>query len=248
MQKQNFFLFLPIVFLSLFVSCKKDDGPAPPGNGNRIKIYIEDASLTPYNRIDTFNISYDASGRITSLASTKGGQFVYTYNTGNFVMDIKNNGNLIIREYFYLNNNQLIDSNFQYNDTGDSSTEKLIYNTANQLTQMKRYDYSLLTGSSLFQITNYTYDNAGNLSSETRGDETGTIYSVTTYTHNSVLNDVFGFNLPYYPTLHKYLITTKTQGSSYVNYEYTYDNLNRVVTEKDTDNNGYVVVKKYIYE
>jgi hypothetical protein len=250
---------LPIGFVGtcfaasiLIVSCKKD-GTAPPANNtNRVKIYIEDATATPYNRIDTFNISYDNTGRITSLASRTGSQFLYQYNTGSYTMDIKNGAHLIIRQLYYLNSSSLVDSTFQFNDTQDSSTEKYIYNAANQLMQVKDYEYSH-TGARLDRTTHYTYDNNGNAIREAVTDDSGDTTERKSYTYSPVLNTV-NLGQQYFPVLFKNLRTNMSNLSStgtvisYTNYTYTFDNMNRVATETDTDSYGNIVVKKYIYE
>src|SRR5688572_25417492 len=86
-------------------SCQKENNP-PTGQSTktRIKTYIEDASKTPYNFIDTFNVAYDASDRVISIASTSSGSgFYYTYTATSYTMDLILGGQLNIRDISYIN-------------------------------------------------------------------------------------------------------------------------------------------------
>jgi hypothetical protein len=62
-------LIASAIFLVLysFSSCKKDSSNNAPNNPNKLKLYIEDATNTSLDEIDTFNVTYDGDNRITSL-------------------------------------------------------------------------------------------------------------------------------------------------------------------------------------
>jgi len=235
-------------------SCKKNDNPQTAPS-SKVKTYIEDASKTPYNTIDTFNVTYDASDRVVSLLSTsRNAGFYYTYNSNNsFTMDIKDGSHLIIREISYINSNQLVDSTFQYNDTGDSSTTRLIYNSSNQLTQLLNYDYSKTGGAVLSGKETYTYDNNGNMIKQTDTNASGAITLTTTLIYNTIVASPFTMNTVYRPIVSKNLPVTTIytspsgQNAGTLNMAYTFDNNNRIVTQTDSDNYGNVVVKKFLY-
>lgn len=246
-------LSLPFFAVLLFSSCKKND-VNENGNSNRVKTYIEDASATPYRKIDTFNLSYDGQGRIISMtAQSSGGSFTYQYNPGNIVMDIKNGSYLIIRQYTYLNSNQLVDSSFQFNDTNDSTAEKYLYDATGTITSRREYSG---TGMPFSSTTFHQYDAAGNLVMDIDTDAAGDTVARKRYDHSTALNtNYFQSNLqPYLPRLHKNLVSRETNLSpdgtieySYADHTYSFDDQNRVVTETVTDSYGNVVVKKYTY-
>lgn len=239
-----------ILFLA---ACKKND-VNDNGTSQRIKTYIEDASATPYRKIDTFNLSYDGQGRIISMtAQSSGGSFTYQYNPGSIVMDIKNGSYLIIRQYTYLNSSQLVDSSFQFNDTDDSTAEKYLYDATGKIT-LRREHYG--AGMQLSRTTYYNYDAAGNLVREIDTDAAGDTVSQKRYDHNAAANTSYLASSlqPYMPPLHQNLVIRETNLSpdgtieySFTDHAYSFDDQNRVVTETVTDSYGNVVVKKYTY-
>lgn len=240
------------VIMLATTSCQKSyTGQTDPST--KIKTYIEDASRTPYNSIDTFNISYDASDRIISMVSTAGnGGFYYSYTPTTYTLDIKQGTNLVIREVSYINSNQLVDSTFQYNDTNDSSTSKLVYNAGKQLIQQMYYDYTTAGGAMLTGKETYTYDASGNIITQTDTNASGAVTETKTFTYSSFTAGISLFML-YRPAMAKNLpltITTKSPGGNIISIEtraYTFDSNNRVVTQTDSDNFGNVVVKTFLY-
>jgi hypothetical protein len=243
-----------LLVVPVFTSCQKEIAVDDlPGAGSvKLRTYIEDARNTPYNAIDTFNVSYDGDGRIVSLISvSSGAKFLYQYNPDNYVFDIKSQDHLIIRDVSYINGAGLVDSTFQYNDTEDSSTMKLLYNAARQVTEEREYDFSMLTGAVLQGINSYVYDNNGNVTEYTEKTASGQIISVTSYTYNNFLNTIF--LVPgYRPLPYKNLPVTKSiyypgGGTESSTTEYTFDNDSRVISEKETDSYGNFVIKKYLY-
>ncbi|MGZ8525926.1 MAG: hypothetical protein ACXWV1_15950, partial [Chitinophagaceae bacterium] len=130
-MKKSILPFLAILSIILFSSCQKDVGGGPLTVSDKVKTYTEDVtSASMGNSKTTFNLSYDASNRITSLisASNPGDKFVFTYNSASgYSMEIFGSNIPVIHEDFFLNSNSLPDSTFQYNNTGDTSTEKYLY-------------------------------------------------------------------------------------------------------------------------
>ncbi len=234
-------------------SCQKNL-TGDTGSSTKIKTYIEDASKTPYNSIDTFNIAYDGSDRIISMVASSGsGGFYYSYTPTSYTMDIKLGNQLNIREVSYINSNQLVDSTFQYNDTNDSSTSKLVYNAARQLVQVLYYDYTKAGGGILSGKESYTYDASGNMITQTNTDASGTVTETITSTYSTFTAEIGLFNLLYRPAMYKNLpltITTKSRTGNIISVEnraYTFDSNNRVTTQTDSDNMGNVVVKTFLY-
>ncbi len=235
-------------------SCQKDIDPQPgQSTKTKIKTYIEDATKTPYNFIDTFNVAYDASDRIISVANSGGDGFYYSYNATSFTMDLKQGGQLNIRDISYINSNQLVDSTFQYNDTNDSSTTKLVYNAGKQLIQVLYYDYTRAGGGKLTGKESYTYDASGNLVTQTDTNASGGVTDIITFTYSNFPVGIDLFNNVFRPAMAKNLpltITTKGPGGNVRSIEtraYTFDSDNRLHTETDSDNFGNVVVKTFLY-
>lgn len=236
-------------------SCQKDIDPQTgESTKTKIKTYIEDASKTPYERVDTFNVAYDASDRITSIASTAGGfGFYYTYTATSYTMDLILGGQLSIRDISYINSNQLVDSTFQYNDTNDSSTSKLVYNAGKQLVQVLYYDYTRAGGGKLSSKESYTYDASGNLVTQTDTNASGAVTETITFTYSNFPVGIDIFNNVFRPAMAKNLpltITTKDPRGNVTLIEtraYTFDSHNRVHTETDSDDFGNVVVKTFLY-
>ncbi len=232
----------------LFASCQKNisDTISTPASA-KVKTYTEDIrSASIGNSVTTYNLSYDASGRLISLvsAASPGDKFIYQYNSNNtFTMDLYNSNVLSIHELFFLNNIPYVDSTFQYDDTGDSSTEKLIYNSSKQLIQQKEYAYSKLTGSDLIDTHTYVYDANGNVIKDT--DD----FAVITYEYGNVVNSVT-LGMMYYPQ-NKNMPVKESYTSGgvtvTVNFTYTFDSGKRLSTEKAVASNGDIVIKTYTY-
>lgn len=139
----------------------------------------------------------------------------------------------------------MTDSTFQYNDTGDSTTEKYVYNAAKQVTAIKSYDYKQSTGGMLQSTTLFEHDSEGNVRKETNAA------SAVTYTfYPDLLNTLPGIN----PADGKNSRLTKTTVDDTggvtitLNHTYTFDASNRITSEKAVDTtNGIIVIKSYTY-
>jgi hypothetical protein len=241
--------------LSAFLfSCKKEDAVQSNTN-SKVKTYIEVVTSPSYNTSDTFNIAYDASNRVVSMISThSGGKFLYQYNSNTaYTLDIINGTHLTIRLFGYVNNQSLLDSTFQYNDTNDSTTQKVIYNTAKHMIQFKTYDYSLATGAVLFKKNDYTYDNNGNMIKDIESSATGTVNSIITYTYTNLTGTLFSPGTMYQPVQYKNLQSTITYSGpsgaiiQTFNCTYTFDSENRVTSQQQNNGNGTIITKKFLY-
>lgn len=250
-MKVNAFSAIMLCTMLILTSCQKeldsDSVPPPPGASSKIKTYTEDLTYPGQHIVETYNLSYDSQDRLTSMTSVSnpGNKFLYSYGSNVFHLDLYDANVLSIHEDFYLNSSSMIDSTFQYNDTGDSSTEKYLYNTAKQITSIKYYEYTQATGGVLQDITLLEHDSEGNVTRETSGS------GVVTYTFYADLqNTLPGIN----PNDTKNPKLTKTTTTDIggvtvtLNHTYTFDSSNRITSEKAEDTaNGIVLIKTYTY-
>jgi hypothetical protein len=231
----------------VFTSCQKeyiDEHPVAPPTSSKVKTYSEDLVSGGNHSSGTFNLSYDSDNKLISMtsAASSGDRFEYHYSGDTYTMDLFNSNTLSIHEEFYLNSLQLIDSTFQYNDTGDSSTEKYLYNASKQIISLKQYEYSG-SGAELWNTERFTYDNRGNVIKVI--DD----YTETTYDYYSDLVNNLVFGPPLLPRS-KDLVKTTTffDGDTItLHHVYTFDAANRISTEKITSDDGDVATKTYTY-
>jgi hypothetical protein len=238
--------------LGLLASCKKNSGTNSGNNGNlsKVKMYIEDVHVPPYNQTDTFYLAYDNDGRLTSMTGPTL-KFVYAYLTSNsFSFDLYENGALSIHEIAYIKGSY-VDSTFQYNNTNDTSTQKYVYN-GNLVMSETDYTYSVLSAPAPFRRETYTYDANANMIKDVEDDGTGRINNTTTYTYTDKPLQ-FTVNPIYYPMMSKNLPATMKvvdnlgNVSGSVTYSYVFDSSGRVIKETDTEANGQYVIKTYSY-
>lgn len=249
--------FVLFISIAIFSSCQKEFGFAgspsdqpqgsPSGSvSDKVKTYTEDYTTSSGHTVVTFNVSYDANDRITSMTSVSspGDKFVYTYNSNNtYTFDIYNSNKVSIHVLYFTNSLSLIDSSFQYNDTQDTSAEKYIYN-GRQLTQLKEYNYVAGVGAVLTNLHNYTYDLNGNMLKD------ATANAVTTYEYYDNLFDNLSIGNVYTrPNKNLVKTTTVTEGgiSEKSDHTYTFDNRNRLTSEKIVTSTGEVAIKSYTY-
>jgi hypothetical protein len=254
MKKIAFALLTGIVLFS--ASCQKEiadtigssvDSTGTPitGSSSLVKTYTEKQITGSDSTSITFNLSYDASNRITSIvsAANAGDRFVYRYNTNKtYTMDLYNQNVLSIASTFFLNSFNLPDSMVQINDTQDTSTTKILYDTNKRPVQQREYDRA--GGASvLLETSFYEYDNNGNIIAETSGSER------TTYTYSSLLNnlnmgDIYGYKNK---NLAQTTVTNRTGANITLSHTYTFDSQNRLTSEKITGSTGEVLTKTYTY-
>jgi len=255
MMKATFPL-LAIILVISFSSCQKEiSGEILPGTtpdttiSYRAKTYTEDITSSALgNSVTTYDLSYDAQNRVTSLVSEKnaGDKFVYTYPSANVVtMEIFGNGSLTIHENFFLNSYSLVDSSLQYDENFDTSTEKYIYNSSKQLIAYNEYTYSTATGATLDNVSTYTYDSDGNVLTQKE-------YNVErSYEYYADLKaSVIVGPAIFYQAKNLVKKTTYTSGgeTTTADHTYTFDSKNLLISEKAVLSTGDIVIRKYTYE
>jgi hypothetical protein len=171
-------------------------------------------------------------------------RFVYNYTSAStYTMEMFYAGNLNIHEDFFLNSIPLIDSTSQYNDAGDTTLEKSVYDAAHNMIQLREYEYTTAGGAALYATTNLTYDASGNVLTEDDGSIT---YS---YEYAADLNTL-NVGMIYQPANHNLVKkTTINDGSTSVviDHTFTHDALNRVTGETQQYSTGDRSVKTYSY-
>jgi len=243
----------PLVLLaSIFFlwSCKKDNNAPNSNNGAKPKTYTEDVRNDIIgNSVTTYDLSYDANNRVTGITATPAPasiNFVYTYPAqGSVTMDLYEGGILNIHEIMWLNASSWLDSTFQFDNSGDTTTEKYIYNGNKQLIQQKTYDYSSSVAI-LNNILNYTYDNLGNVISSV--DNQGTSITYTYYTN---LPNTLNLGQTFLPQS-AYFIKTATLNSGgsteTATHYYTFDSNNRLIKDStSTPEISLIAIKSYTY-
>ena len=242
--------FISILFCS---SCQKEitgdiitsttDTTIVTNPSYRVKTYKEAITSPVGNIVTTFNLTYDAAGRITGMFSTTntGDKFIYQYKTNNtFTMDLYNSNVLSIHEDAFINSLGLVDSTIQYNDTKDTTSEKYVYNAAKVLVQQKEYEISGGIAV-LSNTTNLEYDSKGNVIKESSSN------SLTTYTYGNLVNNL-NMGLIYYAQSKNLPETTTVTsgGIETLKHTYTFDSLNRLFTATTTGSNA-TVTRTYTY-
>lgn len=236
----------------VFSACQKQisdfDSSSPSEESLQPKTYTEDLTSGTEHEARTFNLSYDTQGRLISMvdASSSGDKFIYSYKAQNlFQLTIYIANEVTLHEDFYLKNASLIDSTFQINDTQDTTTEKYIYNTANQLIEERNYFYSEATGAVLNNKITFQYAADGTVTKQTDDD------TVTTFEYYDDL-PYTPVNLSPYTFQSPKLIKTATlvsDGEKMVQqHTYTFDDQKRITTETVTiADEDITVVRSYTY-
>ena len=237
---------LPLIALLFsLVACSKKDIPNDVPVFDKVKTYTETVNSSVLGQFSTtYTISYDQEGRFLSMIDSQnpGNKFMFTHNPSGFDLDIFAKSNVVIHQDVFLND-ILMDSTIQFNDEGDTTTEKYIYNTDKLLVKLKRYNYHT-SGSILDEEINYTYDADRNLLTET--DYSSTI----TYTYNNevILNtiDLFPINF----THSRRLPSRVTYSGDDVTVDHTYavDGQKRLIRDHAVVSNGDEFTKTYTYE
>lgn len=251
MKNINFLAFITII--TLLYGCQKgitDEITSTTSKSalNLVKTYTEDLTSPSIGHlVTTYNLSYDANGRIVSMvsASSPGDRLIYQYNPNNtFTFELYNANVLDIHGLYFINSMSLIDSSFSYNSTFDTTTEKYTYNAAKQLISVKEYDYKVSTGSVLSNTTKFIYDGNGNVISEQDN------FKLTKYDYyTNLLNDVNVGQLYVTKNTNLTKTTMATSGGTTdtLHHTYTFDGSNRLSTEKVTASDGGVLVRTYTY-
>lgn len=243
-------ILLAFIIAVSFSACQKELNPdssgTPLSTTSKIKTYTEDVTSGGTHTFMTLNLNYDSQNRLISMTSATdpGARFEYHYAIASFTLDLYNSNKLDIHEVSYLNSYSLVDSTLQYNQEKDTTTEKYIYNTAKQLIKKMQYEYSYATGAELENVTNYFYDNIGNVIKET--DYT----SEYTYEYYPDLVNNFVLGTPYEATS-KNLVKTTTSNAAgpflTFHHVYTLDASKRIISETASGPDGEVGIKTYTY-
>jgi len=245
--------FALVTVIILFPACQKDYDAGvtlPPlptdtsanSNSYKVKTYTEDYSTPAGREVVTYNVSYDEKGRLSSAVSTTspGDKFVYGYTPDSYTLDIYNAGQISIHVVYFINSLSLIDSSLQYNDTKDTSSEKYIYNAGRQLIRLQEYQHVAGMGAILSNVHHYDYDNKGNLLKDSTNN------SLERYEYYDNLFNNLSIGLDIRPR-NKNLVKTTISDGGTVSHTYTFDNLNRLTSEKEVFSTGEVAIRTYTY-
>src|SRR5580693_4955682 len=241
---------LVIAAIFLLSSCKKDNSASNSNGSSRPKTYTEDIrSSIIGNSLTTYDLSYDANGRLTALTAVPSPpsiNFAYTYPAANKVtMDLYEGGVLNIHEIMWLNSSSYLDTTYQYDNAGDTTTEKYIYNGNKQLLQAIIYNYST-SGISVYNTTSYTYDNLGNAISSS--DLLGNMISYSYYSNLPNTLRIGQTFLPQAVNCIKTEILNSNGTTETVNHYYTFDNSNRLIKDSTyTAEVNLIAIKSYTY-
>lgn len=246
-------LFAVVATFCLFVSCKKNrnSGSADnPSGVNKAKLYILDYHSLSLSRVDTFHLSYDKDGRLTGAVSSVS-KYTFSYQTNSAVeWDFVGTGQPSVQERdFYTNG--LIDSSFRIQDGSDSMIGKYEYNGNLLSKETLRWIYQGTSG--IFLQVSYVYDANGNTikTIQTVGQNSYQYINEYTYTDRPgplpvvlpVNVQVPAKNLPATQVVANYLGGSKSS----ITFDYVYDSAGRLIKETDTEDDGEVTVKTYIY-
>lgn len=248
---KNLKTFILIITVCTFFSCTKTES----NNAVSLTDFVKTVSVSDGSVSYKDELFYDSQGRIDSVNKENGfGRIIYKYPTTNKIIGqlIKNSNNeLLIYWEVYLNSANLQDSAFQYNNTKDSSSEKCIYNAQSQLINFKRYRIKNKVTTHILSETVYEYNINGNVIRETSIYYGGTTPVITNYSYT---NTPFSFNYgtlyPYPYQRSKHLVLRKSVLGTFIqtsDYSYTFDNKNRVSTEKEVRNSSTSIVTSYTY-
>lgn len=231
-----------------FYSCKKND--VAQSTSTLVKTFTKnyyDTSTGAQAGSVTYNVTYDANGKIVNLVSTDNtDKFVYQYPSATkYTVDEYLYSSTIpdLHKEFYLNSFSLPDSIFirQYGD--DTITEKYTYNSSKQWVKKlrnRKYTYPV--------TYYYFYDSNGNLTKDS------TINVVNNYSYSNLIN-----NTPLTDSYDEdYVFQSPNlllkQSWSYVgvaysiSHSYTFDSNNRMTSEKTVDQQGKTTsMKTYTY-
>ncbi len=255
-MKKKLFTLIGFSSIILLSSCQKDKQPDATTDTSKVNTYTESVASPGAGEINaTYNLAYDANSRITSVTETTapGIKFLFAYSSDTqFSMELYISGAVSVHEDFFMNSNAFPDSTFQYNDTQDTTTEKYLYNSSNQLLTLKEYDYSKNYGSEIDNVTSYTYDSNGNLVKTTDTNnriETFDYYPDLVYampcTTPSTSQGLASSKKMNLVKTHTIMSNGSLVGSS--TSTYTFDTNNRISTITQTTDDGTVGVQTFTY-
>jgi YD repeat-containing protein len=235
------------ILIICFYSCSKSND-TPSSSSSLPKTYTEEVRSSVENVLVVYNLTYDNKNRLISMAATPEPsilKFTYQYPDDKTVfMDLYQSGQLNIHEIIWLNSFSFIDSTYQYNDTQDTTTEKYFYDGNHLLTLTNEYEYANSV-SSLSGQTQYTYDNNGNVLTQT--DNTGT----TSFTYYTDLPFNLTMGQPWLNTPKYFIKTTESNpsGTPLTTTHYYKFNSNNLLIQDSAYVSGAdaIVIKSYTY-
>lgn len=175
---------------------------------------------------------------------------MYNYVSANkYTFDIFSSNMVTLHEDFYTNGSSFVDSTFQYNDTNDTTGEKYIYNGTNQVTTMKEYDYGN-AASTLTNTISYTYNTDGDLLTSSGTDsniDNYEYYKDSSYVSPLIIGPLNSNSSKKFHLVKKYTSISNNSVVGSAMYTYTFDASNRISTEKQSYNDGHIVLKTYTY-
>jgi hypothetical protein len=254
--------FAVVITALFFSSCKKDSTSTDNPSTTRVKTYTEDvtsANVSNGHEVDSFNLSYDANGRLVSVISANmpPEKILYTYTSSGVIIYVTGDDNSIDTINNFLKGS-LIDSTLEYDNEGGVNEEtatQYIYNSSNQLFQTNEYVYTSTAGDSLLEdVINFYYDGNGNLIKDSDYNVTDTYQYYNNLFTTSGLNVIPNFlngviTGPNSVNLLK-SATTTTLYYNYtltINYTYTFDNENRLIISTGIGTDGSIAIKRYTY-
>jgi hypothetical protein len=254
---KNIQSLLPLIICFIVLNACQKETSQDQSSGSaagRVKTYTETIiSSSAGNSTTTFTISYDNSGRITSMisATSPGDKLLYSFPSANkFTMDMYGAGSLLIHEDFYLNTNSFIDSTFQFNNEEDTITEKYFYDINGRLIQLNEYEFTKATGSVLSNTITYTYDAAGDMVKASGTDTNIEIYEYypdPKYTLPVVPGPVNANSVKKVHLPKKLTVVSNGSVVGTAQFTYTFDDKDRVITEKAEAYDGSTAIKTYTY-
>ncbi len=246
-------LFAAVIAVALS-SCQKEAGNTPqlPTESIKVRTYTEDIRSAYYgNSVTTYNLSYDASDRLTGMAdnANPGNKFVFAYPTASkYTFDLFMDNAFELHVDYLLDGQSRVDSSFQFVNTGDTMTEKYSYDAAGRVSMLRQYDYSTISGISLEITSHYTYDGAGNLVKAE--DSEGYVDTFEYYADKVYLTpQIIPALVPGEKASLVKKMTLAEDGTllGTIDYTYTFDSKDRISTTRQETSDGDVVVKMYTY-
>jgi hypothetical protein len=230
-------------------SCKKES--AGSNAPHKLKTYTEDITAVGIGHVsETFNISYDNQDRITSIVSSTipGHRLEYQYkNTNEFTFEKIEDNKVTLHSAYFINSSlSLVDSFYQYNNRKDTVSMKYLYDSENRLVKQKEYLHSYLIDAPVWVNTvNYQYDLKGKLTKKADS------YSEITYRYDTIHENTVQIEPFYFPVqqqLPTHTYTTRWGILVTTEHSYSFDDHQRLISEKAVSSDGRVTIKTYTYQ
>lgn len=257
-MKQKFIFLILITSTVLFLSCSKEktapetpeENPEeiPDVNAGRLKSYTRNIKNSGGNTLSTYNLSYDDKNRISTITVPEDPRFkiVFKYHTADlYSREEQRDGVITEKRDFYLKNSRL-DSVTAFIKIKDTTSGKYQYNDKNQLSRVDYYSHYM--GPQHFLTELYNYDASGKLINYAGGANNFTFeYHADLVYDLPVTEPVFPSPKKSNLLKRKTIIRDGTIISSDVQFAYTFDSKNRILTKIETALNGEITTYTYSY-